>query len=513
MSRFAALFRGSPRGHGRYEVAPSGQNGQKIEGQRWFAKEPLTDKLIGLHLSGQTGVGAVPLLLDPPGTTVWAAIDVDDYLLDLPVFVALVVSLGLPAVVCRTKSGGAHVYVFFSEPVATRIILGAFRLWSRALGYPNAEIFPKQLALGDDKASESYWGNWINLPYQGGDRSTRYAFSDNGASLSLDAFLDLAEERKVTQAQLAEFKLPPAAPDSRFPGAPPCLIAMAAAKVTSGGRNQALFTAALYYKKRDKITCENETQAYNLAYLVPPLLNAEAISVVKAANKKDFNYRCHEFPMASVCDRSTCEQVEFGVRHGRSELSQDLSLALGRLIKIMTQPPLWRWEINGEWVELSTDEFMTQRLFLKRVLEVTNARTRPVRPRTWEGIIDAAVSTCVIEVPPPDATAAGQLMFHLGRFCTSRAQAKTRDEMLLGKPFTDSELHRTFFVVSDLLAYLGQQRVTGLSERTVYAHLRDHDLQSHGDILKGKYVLCWSVPEQALQTQEFDPPREDVAPL
>lgn len=517
VTRFAALFRGSPRGHGRYEVAPVSQNGHgggKLEGHRWTAHEPLTEKLFGLHLAGATGVGAVPLLLDPPGTTVWCAIDVDDYALDLVTFTLLVVSLNLPVTVCRTKSGGAHVYVFFSEPVGAVQVRKKLRTWCTSLGYPNAEIFPKQNSLGaTEEDGDSYWGNWINLPYQGGDRSTRYALDDTGQSISVDAFIERAERLRLDAKTFTDFILAPPPPDASFPGAPPCLVRMAKAGITSGGRNQALFTAAIYYKKADPDNAEHLSAAFNDQRFSPPLPLLEARSVVKAAHKKNFNYRCSEFPMSAFCDRTACEQMEFGVRHGKSAVAGELDLRLGGVIKIMTEPLVWRWEINGEWVDLTTEEFTTQRLFLRRVLEVTNARTRPVKANDWEAIVDEAVKCSVMEVPPPDATPAGQLMGHFSQFYTSKAQAKTLDEMLLHKAFTDADAQRVNFVVSDLIFYLSNQHLRGVTEKWIYMKLRDEGLNTHKAILKGKYVEYWSLPVPAVQSQEFDAPREEVAPL
>ncbi len=88
--------------------------------------------------------------------------------------------------------------MFFLEPVNVHVVRRTLARWAAALGYPNAEVFPKQDALAErEDDSDSYWGNWINLPYQGGDRSTRYAFGDSGSSLSLGAFLDFAEARRI----------------------------------------------------------------------------------------------------------------------------------------------------------------------------------------------------------------------------------------------------------------------------------------------------------------------------
>ena len=506
------MFRGSPRAHGIYHVQP-GDPGTKQEGRRWTAKSPATDDLFEGHLEGRLGLGAVPLLLDPPGHTWWGAIDIDVYSLDVPAFARLCFSRGIPAVVCRTKSGGVHLYVFFVEPVPTGLVRSTLRQWAGIVGYPDAEVFPKQDLLSEQESDgDSYWGNWINLPYQSGDRTTtRYALGNDGRSLSLGQFLDVAETSRLDRAYLEDYAAPEAAPSDDLPGAPPCLLRMAQG-VTSG-RNQALFTAALYFKKTGSLQVQERVDAFNQSSMMPPLSQGEVITTVRAALKKDYNYRCKEQPMASLCDKDVCEDCAFGVAFGRnSRHGSEIGLKLGPLVKILTQPPIWRWQVNDEWIELTTQELTNQKLFLLRVVEVTSARTRPLKPRAWEALLDDVIPAAPIEVPPADATADGQLMHHLTRFCHGRAQAKTKDELLLSKPYTDPETKRSCFVVSDLLAYLAQQRVTGITEKWVYARLRDRDLQFHVEVLKGRPVAYWSLPPLDRQTEDFEVPRVEPEP-
>jgi hypothetical protein len=58
--------------------------------------------------------------------------------------------------------------------------------WAGELGYANCEIFPKQIEIQADRGDT---GNFLNLPYHGGDDSMRHGFSDDGSASSLSDFL------------------------------------------------------------------------------------------------------------------------------------------------------------------------------------------------------------------------------------------------------------------------------------------------------------------------------------
>lgn len=57
----------------------------------------------------------------------------------------------LPLVVCRSKSGGAHCFLFAKEWVEAKDMQMALRHLSSALGYGESEIFPKQIKLNLDR--------------------------------------------------------------------------------------------------------------------------------------------------------------------------------------------------------------------------------------------------------------------------------------------------------------------------------------------------------------------------
>jgi hypothetical protein len=207
-ARFMALFAGLERAFGQYTVPPGTKADAKgkVEGRA----KTVTDRDLTLadweaHLAGKHGLGIVPLRDD--STCMFGAIDIDVYPVDHREIYGDCKQYDLPLVLCRSKSGGVHGYVFLSEPVPALLLRRKLTEWAAAVGFPDAEVFPKQDALADGE-----FGNWINLPYAGGDRSLRYAYGMDGA-LTPDEFLDFAESKRITAAELEAITVPNACTD------------------------------------------------------------------------------------------------------------------------------------------------------------------------------------------------------------------------------------------------------------------------------------------------------------
>ena len=144
---------------------------------------PVTDQVIYDHLSGKHIVGVYPLLEDD--TCYFLAVDFDkaEWKEDSMSFIQSCHELDIPAALEISRSGkGAHVWVFFSHPVAARDArqLGAalisytcdktrqLSLTSYDRFFPNQDIMPK-----------GGFGNLIALPLQKKPR-------ENGCSVFVD---------------------------------------------------------------------------------------------------------------------------------------------------------------------------------------------------------------------------------------------------------------------------------------------------------------------------------------
>lgn len=158
--KFASIFDGLKEAYGYFKIEKTGSNG-KAQGKAGVTREPRTSELWQNHLLGKnTGLGIIPINED--NNCKWGCIDIDQYPLDHKLLVEKIRRLKLPLVVCRSKSGGAHCFLFATEWVEARDMQKALQHMSAALGYGESEIFPKQVKLHLDRGDV---GNFLNLPY------------------------------------------------------------------------------------------------------------------------------------------------------------------------------------------------------------------------------------------------------------------------------------------------------------------------------------------------------------
>ena len=510
VERFAARFAGLPRVHGRY-IVPSGAKPDadgKVTGKRWTAREPYTVEDLEAHLSGRPvavrdgegtvtgalGIGVVPIRDD--ATCVFGAIDVDVYPLDVPALAAEARRLKLPLIPCRSKSGGAHLYLFLSSPATAALVRGKLMEWAVALGYPNAEVFPFHTRLASDQDSSF----WINLPYSNAERTLRYAIGPDGRALALEGFLDLADGTAVSPEELAAIE--PPVGDEPFADGPPCLQTLAKAGF-GDWQNNALFNMSVYLKKKHGEGWSERVAEVNERFLSPPVPSKDALSTIKSVAKKGYSYMCKAEPICAVCNRAVCLTRPFGVRGSTG----DSGVTFGPMTKLLTQPPSWIWEVNGARIELDTAAILDQRKFHYAVAETLNIWPDFVRAEKWQELVREKLASVIEIEVPEDATKKGQLWVQLQRFCTSKLRTDKADEVLLGRPYDDAKAGRTWFAGADFMQYLQQHRFGNVAEKEVWRWLREKGAGHEFKKVKGKGINLWWVPTFPEQAEEHPAPR------
>lgn len=187
-ARLFYLFEGYEHSHGQCDVTGFQDNGKAIADVKTH-RTPATPQLWERHLNGTYGLGVVPL--QQSGKCSWGACDLDDYETDARAIAARVAALGIPALVNVSRSGGKHVFVWARVPVPASQMRQRLAEVAKALGYPNAECFPKQ------SDPTECGGNWLNMPWHGGANSTRYGVMPNGDAYALPEWVDAAERLKA----------------------------------------------------------------------------------------------------------------------------------------------------------------------------------------------------------------------------------------------------------------------------------------------------------------------------
>lgn len=489
--RFYERFRGLERAHGTYLVGTKkeGKRG-KLGGRAQTIKEKATAKHWESHLEGKKGIGIVPIRDD--GTCIFGAIDIDVYDLDLSALEKKIVEARFPLVPCQTKSKGAHLYLFFSEPAPAGFVRDRLAEFAVVLGYMSSEIFPKQAELaGDDDC-----GSWINMPYFGGAETTRYAIR-GGEPLPPDAFLDYADEKATTVEAFARIKVPE---DPDLESGPPCLQHLAKVGFPEGSRNKALFNLGVYCKKRYGDAWQEKLGELNRKYMKPPLPGTEVEATIKSLSRKEYLYTCKDSPIVEVCNRAMCVRRKFGI----SGSSTDPGVSLDGLTKILTDPPTWIINVNGKRVRLGEVEIlMSQTKFVNVVVEQTNQMQRRIKRESWDDIIGGLLEKVEEVHAPDDASTAGQFLFMMEQFCVDRAPAKEKSDLLRGMPFQEDGF--VYFRSSDLLSFM-EKRKLRVHPRDAWNYLVKAKAKTSAFKVNGRFVRCWGIPAPAKQDEPFGVP-------
>ena len=230
--RFLAAFVGSEVAHGTAMVKRMNRNG-KAETDNRTVREPLNVDKIQRHLSGEIGVGSIPIRSD--STCHWGALDIDEYNLNHQSLQDEINKLKLPLLHCRSKSGGAHLFLFLNEFLDAAVLREYLTEIKIALGFSNAEIFPKQEKI---LAERGDMGNPINLPYFKAKMTTRYCFNKQLEAMEVDDFLDAIDKNRITVSQLEALKF--SGKRKYYTDGPVCLEHLFSHGPISENRNQCL---------------------------------------------------------------------------------------------------------------------------------------------------------------------------------------------------------------------------------------------------------------------------------
>jgi|TARA_R100001143_G_scaffold18039_1_gene19779 hypothetical protein len=501
---FATRFAGLRHAYGTFTATNELREDGKASGKNITISKELSDKdLLELwenHLAGEQSVGIVPI--DESNCCLWGAIDVDEYQLDLKGLAKKLAKHKLPLVVCRSKSGGAHIYVFIAEPVPASLLQRKLRQLAASIGYGQAEIFPKQTQLLLERGDR---GSTLNMPYFGGENSTRYAYGTGGEALTPTEFLERATKITLTASALEKLEASPLteAVDWLDQG-PPCIQHLVVQGFPKGTRNSGLFNVGVFLRKKYPDDWEKRLEDVNMKYMQPPLGAQEVLTIGKQLKRKDYFYRCNDQPIASHCNSPLCRTRKHGIgANGGTPLFSNLT-------KQDSEPPIWFLDVEGGRLELETDDLLNQNRFQRKCMDALNKIPPKVKENVWRQIIQQLLDSLTIVEVPKESSTEGHFLELLENFCTERP-ARERDELLLHKPWTDAG--KTYFRLGDLMEHLHRNNFKEYQRNKLTSKLK----QLHGEPfffnIKGRGVNVWFIEEFQSQDEPHDLPDFDDNPL
>jgi hypothetical protein len=157
-------------------------------------------------------------------------------------------------------------------------------------------------------------------------------------------------------------------------------------------------------------------------------------------------------------------------------------------------PPTWFIDVDdGGRIELTTEDLQCQTRFQRRCMECLNTMPPAIKSEQWRSLIQTLLEKITVIDVPKDASMVGQFMNLLEDFCTSRAQAKNKEEIIIGKPWYEDNKHH--FRMSDLMAFLDRRKFKDFKVHKIAQVIKQNGGQHSTFNIRNKCVNVWSIPE------------------
>lgn len=498
MRTFSQLFVGRTDCYGLYYVKGTGKK-KKGDGVTYpNTQNPdarLTKKQWESHLAGDKRLGIVPVR--KTGLCSWFAIDIDDYDLDHKKLVKIVEKNNLPLVICKSKSEGAHCYCFINGAIEAEVAIGIGKHWAGEIGYPQAEVFPKQT-----KPIEI--GNWIILPYFGGDDAEDYALGINGERLTLEEFEQIANAKQLLPEEALTFikkkkpkKKGEITRDNVMLHAPPCIQTAYRDGIGEGGRNKFFFHAGVFWRKVDEhLGSDNwrdELIGLNKHHFNPSMEEREVTSVIKNHNTGAYtHYTCSDEPQCSICDKDTCLTQYFGIGSNQPVYGE---VTFDRIIKQDTDPPVWIFVVGERNIRMSTAEVTTSKAFRSKIFEAINILPESVSNVLHDHLIRGLLQTVFTIVDSKDILP-GTIIFETFKewVATSVNMARGREDILKKLPYYDEKNNRVIFRFQDYYNYYKQDQRENMTRSIFASYMKSEGFETIQIKINKVNCAVWSLP-------------------
>jgi len=489
---FFRVFPGLNRAYGQFFITE--KKGPKLDGYGKTIRESYNEELWKQHLDGKTGLGVIPI--DEKNQCKWGCLDVDDYSVDIEKISKQFVKKNL--IVCRSKSGGAHIFIFTKKPVSASSMINKLKDIVKRFGFVKYDLRPQQTQL----LNKEDVGSWLNMPYFGGEQSDRYALYD-GEVLTPEHFIKWVDKFSVDNLEEINLSFIEKLNKSSeiLQGGPPCLQQLLSqGSLGEGSRNNGLFNIGVYLRKRFPEEWQEKLEEYNDEYLDPPLKPREFTSVLNSLDKKTYNYKCKDSPINSVCNKTKCLTCEFGIN------DEGTMPILNSITKILTNPPQYFLTLSEKKVgPLSSKQVYSFIDFKQVVFENLDMLLPKINDKLWTETINDLMSRVISVEAPKDSSNEGRLLELLERFCTGSTSSTELEDLLRSKAVIQDVV--TEFRINDFMEFLDRHRFKEFKLHEITAYLKNLGATHSGKKIKGKFTNTWSVPNFQMQTEDFKQPK------
>ncbi|MEI4484063.1 MULTISPECIES: TOTE conflict system archaeo-eukaryotic primase domain-containing protein [unclassified Phyllobacterium] len=446
------------------------------------------------HLDRERPLGMSPVMDD--GTCLWGCIDVDEYGSDRRFELLNRIKIAkLPLVMCESKSGGAHLFLFLSEPAPAGEVHKSLRAFAEKLGISKPDLFPSN--------PDGDIGNQLNMPFLGDDRPY---IDHNGLPKTIPEFLERIARGKVTPEAMR--KAARIANNSQTAEAENAAVAEPpAGTLTDAMQRLALWQARfagtapfeLRYVHANSILA---AAAFDLARYVRDCDLPEA-DAQGSMRKAWLTRKADEGGDEATFDDIWPRQFAKGLAKG-SPVRVPSGAMLPYIERVQVDrdekgKKLWLIQIEGKTVQATTAELADWKKFNECCIEYVGKRIPFIRSKeVWGRYTDRAYAIAE-EIPQEHIYSEDeQFREQLEVFVMDRHRALDRDEIHLGKPWEDEDHGIHVFLMQALERHLRQSGSKfAMESRTALGkRIRKLDGDAKNMRLKGKIVNVFFVPSK-----------------
>jgi hypothetical protein len=504
--------------------------------------KPFTLDVARSHVQGGLTVGLYPIRADLK-TVLFSALDFDVSPEAFPTMDAarhavrvasqVLTRMALPHLLEHSGNKGYHLWVTFAVPIPARTA----RQFLRAVvgqieeetGKVVVELYPKQ-----DEIPPGGVGNLIKLPWGIHKKSGKRAFllDDDLEYLTKEGQLSALEHHvPLTEGQVMDFiaeygteeGAKPArqidlngSKDSTFgKGSVPCTSRMLLSPAGEGGRNHRLYQLAVRFYREGKPDGQalSQLMGFNIRMCKPPVPEEEVRNVLRSAYKgATRSLQCDQ--LSAFCAGAECPI--YRSTHGLPP--PDVEKAVGEftptlftnLVKIDTDPPIWRAKVEGVPVEFMGAEIgKYQAVYDKILTKLTKVHDLPTKPKqskqaAWTEYLKPLLETCEVESAPEDASERGRLREIILDWLEGQAVPGGGLENLeLNKqPICHPETpHIVRFRLDGVMKWIKRHQLGGWDAHEIYAVLRDMGFPNKPAKIEGKSIRVYEADLSAPESE------------
>ena len=429
LEKFKKIFEGLDSAYGITKKSDQFDERGKNKTESFTIHKAPIDQNWKDHLEGKyPGLAIIPI--NKENKCKWGCIDIDKYPFDHKTFIKKLSDKKIKMIVFRSKSGGAHAFLFSKTFIPAIIMRAKLKMVASAMGYAKSEIYPKQDYIRVDRGDT---GSFLNLPYHSNQRTVRYAFNSKGIGMDLNEFFDFYDSMSMTEEEIKNLVVEDEKEKiNYFKGMPPCLVSLLTDGVPNGQRNNCMYNVGVYLKKRypEKDEWHSHMFTYNTQFMQPPLDTPEINTLIESVTSKEYHYKCKDEPINSFCNAKKCMTREFGI--GDDAPVPEMS----EIRKYDSDPPIYFVSIGGDSVEVDDATLHDPDKFSLACMNQMGKPMMPVPKHSWRKLLIKLFDNLKI-VPAPSSSKIDVQLTEILADYINKTPGKELKDVMRGIAFTD----------------------------------------------------------------------------